>query len=1569
MQISLVLLLDSWGVRPEAVVGHSSGEIAAAFAVGTLTFEDCMQLAYQRGVASMLVKEASPKLSGAMLALGASEGEAEGLLGDVKTKTVVIACINSPSSVTISGDGTAIAETESLASQRGLFNRRLRVDVAYHSHHMELVSDSYRSSINHLVPSATTRGRMFSSLTGEEVDPLTLDASYWTSNLTSPVRFNQALQALHNSLTKEESSERQPNLLIEIGPHSALEGPIKQTLKFMGLKASSTEYFPSLVRKSDAVTQMQRLASNLFMRGTEVSFDAVNCTMVKQSQNIVLTDLPPYPWKHSEKYWYESRVSRNYRSKSYRRHDILGSLTNDSNDLAPTWRNILDIEQVPWLRDHKVQANSVFPLAGYLVMAIEAAHQRAERRNFSKFRQSTDAQYVLREVVVSRALVIGESTEVEMMINLRPYNQSTKETSDVWDEFSVSSWTSQSGWTEHCRGQVSVQTHTSSDSPRHHFVRDHDAVRGQIHEFNTSCKSQTNWGNFLQKLSKAGIEYGPTFRGLTEVHAGEKKAMSLVKVPDTANIMPLGYESDYIIHPCTLDACCQAAFPAFTSGQELKQAYVPIFIKSLTVSHEFSSSPGDCLNTYFSVDPQCKNEICASGFVVNLSRDNSLPILRIDDLTLSPLPGDEDNHKQAQGNDLCAQVRWDPSIDLLTSKQFTDLLGRDQIPEAEKLKFDVLEQAAFYLTEKALMAVDPAEYDGFQEHHKKMYRWLQAEYKVASQGGLRMQKPHWTELDTVGKENFLRDVRNLGPAGELLCKMGEALPSIMRQQIDPLSIMFEDSLLDRWYQTNASLACGYARNARFVDMLGQQNPYLNILEIGGGTAGTTVPTLEALGGYDGKMARFVKYTFTDISSGFFEGAKRKLERWGGLITYAKLDIEQDPIEQGFQPEAYDLVIAANVLHATSKMDRTLQNVRKVLKPGGKLALLEVTMTQLQHLIFATLPGWWLAEGPGHEKGPVMDEEAWDTCLREAGFSGIDCSLQDFPGEPEQNGSMMYSTALSALPEELPEVVIVCDKPPPGLLMTQLQEQVRMLTGRTPAVAALVEADLSGKVCIFLQELNKPLLVDISEHSFGHVQRLFSAAQSVLWVVQDANIHCGNPDASLATGLTRTIRSETGMRIVTLDLDKVQSPDGQSIVDTITRVFTWAFVLTKSSSLTTEMEYVERGGIVRIPRLVLAHELNRAIDREMFGGSPELQAFPQEGRPVKMVTRHPGVLESLCFTDVEVPSTAPKANDVEILVKAVGLNFKDVLIAMGQVAEEPLGGELSGVITSLGSGVSTLKVGDRVCAAPSGSFANVVRCPSGIVARIPEHLSFAEAASLPIAFVTAYYSLIEVARLNSGESVLIHAAAGGVGQAAIQIAKMVGAQIYATVGSVEKRNHLIEMHGISEDQIFYSRDTSFGKEIMRASKNRGVDVILNSLSGESLHTSWECLAAYGRFVEIGKRDLQMNSRLGMQKFMRNSTFTAVDLGAIRSDKQGLFAEIFQKVLKMVSKDVLTAIKPLNVFPISQVQQAFRLMQSGKHLGKIVLQLEEGDKVMVRHKEPLQLSHVAHEIILPLYLLVG
>ena len=1550
IQVALTLLLKSWGVEPQAVVGHSSGEIAAAFAAGAVSLEDAMLLAYQRGVASMNLGTEHPELHGSMLAVGASQKEAQTLVQEVEDDLddeveAVVACVNSPSSVTISGDSAAITEIAARAADKGLFNRALKVDMAYHSRHMEMVAEKYHATIAHLQLESQSKVRFFSALAGHEVSSSMLDTAYWTNNLTAPVQFEQALEALQKAMAVEESAEPQKTVLIEIGPHSALEGPVKQTLKGLGSQAASTEYVATLIRNKDAVLQLQQTASSIFMHGHRIELEAVNQVSKGAMKPKVLTDLPSYAWKHTEKYWYESRVSRNHRLRQFRRHDLLGSLTTDYNDLEPTWRNVLDIEQTPWLRDHRVQSNSVFPLAGYLVMAIEAAHQKAILKDF-EFSKYPNAEYVLRDVIAARALVIGEDVEVEMMTTFKPYRQSSKETSDVWDEFRVASWEADKGWTEHCRGQISLQKNDQAN-PLQRKDSEHTAEQRFLEEAATlraECQTRVNWDNFLQTFSKGGIEYGPTFRGLIGVDAGVKSAISIVRAPDTQKTMPNGYESEYIIHPVVLDACCQASFPAFTDGKEdLEQAFVPTFIKRLAVSHGFGGEAGIDFTSYFRTTPTT-NEICASGFVTRTSQEK--PTMQIDELKLVLLSNNEAELKETRQDELCANVVWRPSIDLLTTKQFVDLLGQDKITEEEKLSFDVLEQAAFFYTERAIADIKQEEVETFQTCHQKMHRWLKSEYETAVQGdGLRMQTPEWTSLDEATKDRFLMEVRQLGPAGELLCKMGEALPAICRQEIDPLSIMFENELLSRWYRSNASLNCGYARNQRFVDLLGHQNPYLNIIEIGGGTAGTTVPTLEMLGGCDGKMARFVNYTFTDISTGFFENARKKLEPWGGLVSYAKLDIEKDPEDQGFKPETYDLVIAANVLHATSNMDRTLKHVRKLLKPGGKLALLEVTMTQLQHLIFATLPGWWLAEGPGREKGPVMDEEEWSTRLLRAGFSGIDCSLQDFPGEKEQNGSMMYSTAISDVPDDVQEVVIVCDNIPPGIDMDGLKKEVQILTRKKPVVASVAEADLQNKTCIFLEELNGPVLRRLGPETFGRMQSIFSTAHSVLWVVKDANLACGDPDTSMAIGLARTVRSETGMRIVTLDLGKMIQKAQTDATEAILRVFKTTFVHTTSSSLQTEMEFAEKDSMVQIPRLVLAKQLNRTIDREMFGGSVERQPLKQKGRPLRLTVETAGQLDSLYFEDNKERTETLMDEDVEIEVSAVGLNFKDVLIALGQVPWEPLGGELSGKISAKGSKVSGLEIGDRVCAAPSGSFATHVRCPAASVARVPGSMSDADAASLPIAFVTAYYSLMDVARLSKDESVLIHAAAGGVGQAAIQIAQTAGATIFATVGSDEKKNHLISEYGVPASNIFYSRDTSFAGKIMRCTAGKGVDVILNSLSGEALHASWSCLAAYGRFVEIGKKDLQNNAQLAMSKFARNCTFTAVDLGAIRADRPEMFNKIFQKVIDLSHKGKIHAPTPVNLYSFSELEPAFRLMQSGKHTGKIVLQVREDDEVMV------------------------
>ena len=294
-----------------------------------------------------------------------------------------------------------------------------------------------------------------------------------------------------------------------------------------------------------------------------------------------------------------------------------------------------------------------------------------------------------------------------------------------------------------------------------------------------------------------------------------------------------------------------------------------------------------------------------------------------------------------------------------------------------------------------------------------------------------------------------------------------------------------------------------------------------------------------------------------------------------------------------------------------------------------------------------------------------------------------------------------------------------------------------------------------------------------------------------------------------------------------------------------------------------------------------------------------------------------------------------------------MNFKDVMIGLGQIPFSDIGLECSGVVTAIGRQVQGLTVGDRVCGLTPGGYSNTTRIFQPMIARIPDSMSFVEAAPIPIVFCTAYYSLIDIARLIPRESVLIHAAAGGVGQAAVMLAQHIGGvEIFATVGSLEKKAFLVESYDISEDHIYSSRDTTFEQRLQDQTKGRGVDVILNSRAGDALSLSWRhCLAPLGRFIEIGKRNLALNNNLEMEKFMDSVIFAGVDLGVLASRKPKAFNAILNHVLELHQKGALVPVSPITTYNMSGLQKAMRLVQSGKHMGKVVITAESGDIVQV------------------------
>jgi acyl transferase domain-containing protein len=373
------------------------------------------------------IERQASNLKGAMMAVGASPEEICSLLAGLRNGEVKIACINSPSSVTISGDKPAVFELQTLVEQKQMFNRRLRVDVAYHSHHMNLVAKTYRASIEGISPSATSKASFHSSLLGHRVDGLQLQPAYWVENLTCSVRFSEALQSMCEPVGDLKTGI---NMIIELGPHSALEGPVKQILKSVGGNAAKIPYAPTLVRNKDASEAMLKLSASLFLKGQVLNFAAINFPRPSGKPPVLLTDMPRYPWNYSTRYWHDSRMSEKHKYRTSPRNDILGTLANYSNDLEPNRRNIIRTDDFLWLRHHHFQSLVVYPMAGYIVMALEAASQGAASRGvkFEKFE--------LREVTVSRPLVISD-TDIETTISLRSFQEGTRVTCDIWDEFRI----------------------------------------------------------------------------------------------------------------------------------------------------------------------------------------------------------------------------------------------------------------------------------------------------------------------------------------------------------------------------------------------------------------------------------------------------------------------------------------------------------------------------------------------------------------------------------------------------------------------------------------------------------------------------------------------------------------------------------------------------------------------------------------------------------------------------------------------------------------------------------------------------------------------------------------------------------------------------------------------------------------------------------------------------------------------------------------------------------------------------------------------------------------------------
>ncbi|KAL8697283.1 MAG: hypothetical protein Q9201_007202 [Fulgogasparrea decipioides] len=947
------------------------------------------------------------------------------------------------------------------------------------------------------------------------------------------------------------------------------------------------------------------------------------------------------------------------------------------------------------------------------------------------------------------------------------------------------------------------------------------------------CQKSLKPSDIYARFARGGLDFGPAFRNITAASAAEGYSTATVTVPDTAKMMPNKYESIYILHPGTFDACFQVTDFAASGGDLSRDdIHVPTFVKNIEMRHALFKTPGhnitvraSAARAHSAFDP----DIRASFSAFDTKPEGEL-LFEVEGLIVSKLPSQETDIGPLGERGLCYKMVWEPCIDLLKPEQYTQVFSGSLSSPDSTDQIQILERAAFYYIQRALESITLAETDHFPHHLQKLYSVLCALLEQGNRGGLPFQNLGWVECSEAAKQAFLANLEASDDSGRLVCTMGQKLATIFRGDTEPLSIMLQDNMLGTYYRGHPLNKRGNEIAASTLSTLAHQAPHMKIIELGAGTGAASMPILRALG------TRFAHYDFTDISTGFFEGAKEEQAEWVGKISYRKLDIEHDPIAQGFEPESYDLVIAFNVLHATSNITVTLQNVRRLLRPGGKALISEIT-AQLSStaVIFGTLPGWWLGEEPERRDGPFLNERQWDLALRRTGFGGLNRHVR-VNGDGPSLATVLLASAEPEQEVNIPDISLVASRSPPeDTIIQSLRKLVHDRFCEQPPVEKLFEVVWDDRYTVIVA-LEDTTWLDLDAVALGRMKRAFQSARGILWVVRGARSQI--PIANMITGLARSIRSENaGLQLSTLDLDSGAFLSPTEVAGLIMQVAEFVFDSGRPKFV-AEMEFSEMNGLLHIPRILGEKSKDDYVVRETRPPVPELQPFIQEGRPLKMKLGQIGLLDTVHFEGDRSLGLPLAKNEVEISVKAAGMNFQDVMISLGQIPfYNDLGSECSGVVSAVGLEVSDVKVGDHVCGMVRGAYASSLRIDSTRIAVIPPDMPFSHAASIPAVFCTAQYALFDVGRICRGESILIHAAAGGVGQAAIMLAQNAGAEVFATVGSTEKRDLIMTTYGIAEDHIFSSRDTSFAKELMSMSKQRGVDVILDSTAGEILQQTW------------------------------------------------------------------------------------------------------------------------------------
>lgn len=1489
IQAALSDCMSARGIRPDVVFGHSVGELAAAYAAKALTAAEAVAIVAKRSRSQDLIAG-----KGKMAAVVLSEEAALAFAKAHGLDEIGVAAINAPNSVTISGPVQEIQAFKDAARKSQIVAHILDINYPFHHPIIDSARDSFLTDLPTIEPKSGAC-TFVSTVTGDIYDGQGLDADYWWRNVRDPVLFKSAA---------EKAVDLGCNLFIEISPRPILSSYVAEVAK-------------SLSQPAVVIGTLQREAlgsgydpvARSFARA--VASGAAPAAGRQNAKRHAATPLPPLPLEpvalRMPGTTDEIDVFGRDRRSDY---TLLGWRTDPK---STHWKNHIDAVLFPDLAEHVVDSRPILPGAGFVEIALTAA----------QIHFGTD-EVELSNMEIVRPLELRDDRMLELSTVL------SAETGDI--EIRSRERLSNDDWTVHAVARCRKAIGDEGDRQAWQAAKGDAVSMGAAQVYDTA--------------ERFGLQYGPRFQLLSKAVSFGRNLVEVELKPAQAPAHPF---VTFNFNPFSVDAVFHGLVALFDqiSGNDAGSPYIPVRFGSVRVSSRGASISKATIRierfSGFSIKVSFRMFDAEGHLVVSfddcrfrrtsLRRHHGLESLAFH---FDAVP----SFLQASGK---TPIELAPTL--------LQVNGDQQVSDTASLMIDAAVYRACHeigltlANQDGLVTTQDLVGGSSFRSFLASCLFILEDAGIASpeDGGWRLPLEFgFPPVAELLREIYKEDSGRVAEAVLVNNAYRDALEQLslvsLHSDTDSDSLRSSSEATLDHVLVHAPLAQRKASVAiEAVQEICRANPgRVRVILEAGATSPSVSARLASLAMDQGAMLVIVEAR---------ENLRRTLELAFEQETHVSV---VEPARLGSIPSV-DLVLMAGLdsQQLLSAGDEFRSALRRFAASGSAVVFADRAAAAYNDFVFGLSENWFAAsQSPEFPVGQLGTAQQIEDLLFGLGYSRPVVQEREF-----SEGRLVVALAATT-----PQVTASADKVGKLLVMAERPGQFKLEDGAVELTAGTADQEIVDALAGMPDARIRILYIaerlgsgDPSELAQMRLQRFKIMAESVA---------------------RRSVSPGEGRPQI-----MVVAPGGSPLAadaSDAANAGLWAF----SRVLQNEYEGIdihlldgetERAGLSDVVEAILngggsnrEWTLRNGQLSELRAASGPFPATAVEVADYDAATIHQlstGRVDSIVWQQCDLPVASD--GEVIIAVEAAGLNFRDVMWAMGLLPEEALedgfagatiGMELSGRVVQVGDGVTDLVAGDRVMGIGPAAFSTHVRVRRDGVTKFPENLDFAGAATVPVAFLTAYYAMVHLGHIEPGETILIHGAAGGVGLAALQIAKLKGAVVIATAGTVEKRRFLEAM---GADHVFDSRSLDFVSRVRGVTNGEGVDLVLNSLFSEAMERSLELVKPFGRFLELGKRDYYSDRKIGLRPFRRNISYFGIDADQLLVNLPTVTKKIFTEIGRLFEAGELQPL-PFRAFGYDEISSAFRLMQNAGHIGKIVIRppVSGHDKVTVAAGKPLR-----------------